>query len=159
MKKDHYWGDEDFDFIRFGKAMDYFSDICVYIGRMPLMYKEKYGSMRLEGQLFTPSIIQVFDRGYCSYRGQSWNTRIKVPNWLQKIERSLSGVVMPHFWKYQKFILNIASVLVYRKYPEYKDELFWEYEFKELLYSWVKRRIKYKCGWTEYKLPKKRKTR
>lgn len=50
---------------------------------------------------------------------------------------------------YKRFIFNLITLVAVKRWPHIQEEITDEYEFRDLLYKWVKKYINYKCYWRD----------
>jgi hypothetical protein len=145
----HEWGDEWFKEHghTFSKAMNLFAKINRVLRGPFFIEKEKYGTMRLEYMYYNTCL-------------DTWLLRrnvLIIRNWpLHKVCRFIDNVfricyITRLIWGYQRFVFNLATFIVVKKYPEVKVEIMDEYEFNDLLYGWVKKQTGYICTWIRMK--------
>jgi hypothetical protein len=144
----HHWGDKDFDWKALNDACRFFAVNLRRYGRMFVLTKEKYGTLRLEFLDIGMGRVEIgtlfFNRNWLyihSKKIYAFDKAVTKP-----IARFLRLNTLLR--KYQRLVFNLVTLRACQKWPHIKAEILDEYEFKELLYSWVKNKVGYVCNWT-----------
>jgi hypothetical protein len=145
----HEWGSE-FDWKSLGKACRFFSTYLRLVGRIQMIgTKEKYGTMRLEWFVWNGHYNELLHA--MIYPGQLF---IRWPVWMRRIDKVITAFcakigICKLISVYQRFIFNIVTLIAVKRWPHIRYEIMDELEFRDLLYSWVKKKTKYICHWTD----------
>ena len=143
----HSWGD-DFDWQALNEACTFFSTNLKRFGRISVTgCKEKYGTMRLEFFYWGAHYNEFFQS--LIHPGRLY---ITTPGWLRTIDFKIAAIagrigLSYIISAYQRLIFNIVTVLAVKKWPHIQREILDEYEFNELLYNFIKKKINYVCDW------------
>lgn len=145
----HIWGDEWFqkNSLTLRLAIRLFQGLNDLLRGPFFLTKEKYGTMRIEYFMLTPMIdIWLFRQNVVFIHSPRLN---KIANFLYYVFKytGINYIIL----KYQRFIFNLITFVTVKKYPEVKEEILDEFEFEDLLYSYVKKRLSYICNWKTYK--------
>jgi hypothetical protein len=145
----HDWSEINFDWKALNECCDFFATNLRRWGRIQISgCKEKYGTMRLEWFMwnghYSQFIHSMIFPGYLHIRYPKWMYKV---DWIITDIAAKSGISRA-VSAYQRLIFNIVTVIAVKKWPHIHDEILDELEFDELLYSYVKKKIKYECNWT-----------
>jgi len=163
----HYWGEENFDWDALYKACRFFDVNLKRWARLCVHTKEKYGTMRLEylgynegiygliypGRLWLnypgPTVTKKPHKSIRKYfpEGHTYQVGLfrVIDDFITAIARKCG--LSRLFYRYQRLVFNIITFIAVKKWPHIKDEIMDEYDFKYLLYDWVKKKVNYVCNW------------
>lgn len=146
----HQWGDKDFDWDAMEHCLHYFYIGLVKFGRMDVRLKEKYGTLRVDGSLGSRiTLSQLIWPGYCYLQ----YTKSKFYHQIFYIDETIIPAIFKYtglgklMFKYQKLVWNVTTLYCVNKYPHITEEITDDFWFDDMLYSWVKKKINYKCNW------------
>lgn len=152
--------DDGFDWKALNECCDWFPKQLHRYARFNLAScKEKYGTMRFEYLgLCHGGLYGLIWPGRLFFHLR-WPTRRKITKYgdydssiLLEINNIITAIAAKcglqyTFKGYQRLIFNIITVVAVRKYPQIQKEITDDIEFRDLLYSYTKKLINYKCYW------------